>query len=50
MGRLGPNQLIDQGPVVQNFVSVTLSLSPQFVSYLATVFKSDTLLFLVGKI
>ena len=37
------------GPVVENFVSLTLSLiSPQFVNYISTS-KANTLLFLFGK-
>ena len=36
------------GPVVQNFVSLTLSLSPQFVYYILTS-KANTLLFFVEK-
>ena len=36
------------GPVVQNFVSLTLSLSPQFFNYISTS-KANTLLFLVEK-
>ena len=36
------------GPVVQNFVSLTLSLSPQFVKYISTS-KANTLLFFVEK-
>ena len=36
------------GPVVQNFVSLTLSLSPQFVNYLSTS-KANTLLVFVDK-
>ena len=35
-----------QGPVVQNFVSLTLSLSPQFVNYISTL-KANTLSFFV---
>ena len=39
-----------QGPVVQNFVSLTLSLSPQFVNYTCiSTSKANTLLFLVEK-
>ena len=34
------------GPVVQNFVSLTLSLSLQFVNYISTS-KANTLLFFV---
>ena len=37
-----------RGPVVQNFVSLTLSLSPQFVNYISTS-KANTLLFFVEK-
>ena len=37
-----------QGSVVQNFVSLTLSLSPQFVNYISTS-KANTLLFFVEK-
>ena len=37
------------GPVVQNFVSLTLLLlSPQFVNYMSTL-KANTLLFFVEK-
>ena len=39
---------IDLGPVVQNFVSLTLSLSPQPVNYISTS-KANTLLFFVEK-
>ena len=38
----------DLGPVVQNFVSLTLSLSPQFVNCILTS-KANTLLFFVEK-
>ena len=34
--------IINLGPVVQNFVSLTLSLSPQFVNYISTS-KANTL-------
>ena len=37
-----------QGPVVQNFVSLTLLLSPQFVKYISTS-KANSLLFFVEK-
>ena len=37
-----------QRPVVQNFISLTLSLSPQFVNYISTS-KANTLLFLLIK-
>ena len=37
-----------QGPVVQNFVSLTMSLSPQFVNCILTS-KANTLLFFVEK-
>ena len=40
--------LMLQGPVVQNFVCLTLSLSPQFVNYISTS-KANTLLFFVEK-
>ena len=39
---------INKGPVVQNFVSLTLSLSPPFVNYISTS-KANTLLFFVDK-
>ena len=35
---------INLGPVVQNFVSLMLSLSPEFVNYISTS-KANTLLF-----
>ena len=35
---------INLGPVVQNFVSLTLSLSPEFVNYISTS-KANTLFF-----
>ena len=35
-------------PVVQNFVSLTLSLSPQFVNYISNS-KANTLLFFVEQ-
>ena len=38
----------DLGPVVKNFVSLMLSLSPQFVNYISTS-KANTLLFFVEK-
>ena len=34
-----------QGPVVQNFVSLTLSLSPQLVNHIISTSKANTLLF-----
>ena len=37
-----------QGSVVQHFVSLTLSLSPQFVNFISTS-KANTLLFFVEK-
>ena len=37
-----------QGPVVQNFVSLTMSLSPQFANYITTS-KANILLFFVEK-
>ena len=37
-----------QGPVVQNFISLTLMLCPQFVNYISTS-KANTLLFLLKK-
>ena len=40
---------INQGPVVQNFVSLTLSLSPQFANYISTS-KANTLLFLLTNV
>ena len=40
--------LIHQRPVVQNFVSLTLSLSPLFVNFISTS-KANTLLFCVEK-
>ena len=36
------------GPVVQNFVSLMLSLSPEFVNYILTS-EANTLLFLLKK-
>ena len=36
------------GPVIQNVVSLTLSLSPQFVNYISTS-KANTVLFFVEK-
>ena len=39
----------NQGPVVQNFISLTLSLYPQFVNYISTS-KANTLLLFVEKI
>ena len=41
-------EFIVQGPVVQNVVSLTLSLSPPFVNYISTT-KANTLLFFVDK-
>ena len=41
--------IIILGPVVQNFVSLMLSLSPKFVNYISTS-KANTLLFFVEKI
>ena len=37
-----------QGPVVQNFVGLKLSFSPQFVNYISTS-KANMLLFFVEK-
>ena len=37
-----------QGQVVQSFVNLTLSLSPQFASYISTS-KANALLFIVDK-
>ena len=37
------------GPVVKNFVSLTLSLSPQFVNHIYRLQKQNTLLFFVEK-
>ena len=37
-----------QGQVVQNFVTLALSLSPQFVNYILTS-KANTLLYFVEK-
>ena len=48
---LGPEKqriIENLGPVVQNFFTVTLSISPQFVSYISTS-KANTLLFFVEK-
>ena len=39
---------INQGPVVQTFVSLTLSLSPQFANYISTS-KANTLSLLLKK-
>ena len=38
----------NQGPVVQNFVSLTLLLSPKFVIYISTL-NANTLLLLLKK-
>ena len=38
----------DPGPVVQNFVSLMLSLGPQPVNYISTS-KANTLLFFIEK-
>ena len=40
--------VIDLGPVVQNSISLTLSLRPQFVNYISTS-KANTVLFFVEK-
>ena len=42
------HESINQGLVVQNFVSLTLLLSPQFVNYISTS-SANTLLFFVVK-
>ena len=39
---------VNQGPVIQNFVSLMLLLIPQFVNYISTS-KANTLLFFVDK-
>ena len=41
-------ELVYQGPVVQNFISLTLSLSPHFVNCISTS-KANTLLLFVEK-
>ena len=46
--QLARKELIIPGPVVQSFVSLTPSLSPQFVNYLSTS-KANTLVFFVKK-
>ena len=43
---ISPSDWTDLRPVVQNFVSLTLSLSPQFVNYISTS-KANTLLFIL---
>ena len=43
-----PSYFDTQGPVVQNFVRLNLSLSPQFVNYISTL-KANTLLYLLKK-
>ena len=39
---------MNKGPVVQNFVSLTLLFSPQFVNYIS-ISKANTLSFLLKK-
>ena len=49
IAQVGQGKLNDDlGPVVQNFVSLMLSLIPQFVNYILTS-KANTLLFFVDK-
>ena len=43
---MSQNIVVYQGPVVQNFVSLTVLLSPQFVNNITTS-KANTLLFFV---